>query len=93
MAKPFSNFLKEDNTNAGSYGSAAYEQPMHMGHPCFDCGDDVFWNLHLRARKFGEWYKEYYADTDIAAWAKHNKNATFYLRHKDLNLYRKVQST
>lgn len=52
------------------------------GTPYFDCDEDLFYNLHLKAkREPGQWFTKYYQDSNVAAFAKNNKGQSFYLRY------------
>ena len=58
---------------------------MPCGTPYFNCDhkEDMFWNLHVKARGKGQWFNKHYKDEPVANWARQNKGKSFYLRYQD----------
>jgi hypothetical protein len=63
---------------------------MPCGTPYFNVNDDLFFSLHLKARKHKQWFDKHYKDSNVASWARKNKGKNFYLRHPDYDMFRKV---
>ncbi len=65
---------------------------MPCGTPYFDCGhrEDMFWDLHVKARGKGQWFNKHYKDEPVANYARSNKGKNFYLKLNDM--FRKVKA-
>ena len=84
--------LKDKLKEVSTMSSVAVPQgptgQMKCGTPYFDCDEDMFYSLHLKKRKSGQWFRKHYKDSEVANWARKNKGKSFYLKHN--NMFRKV---
>ncbi len=66
---------------------------LACGTPYFKCNDNMFFSLHLKARKNRGWFNKHYKDTNVAGWARKNKGKGFYLKHEDSGMFRKIKAS
>ena len=82
----------EEETN-----STAVEIPqngcgtMPCGTPYYTVDDDLFFTLHLKKREKGQWYNKHYKDSAVADFARRNPRRSFYLKHRELGMFRKIK--
>lgn len=60
------------------------------GYPYFDADEDMFFNLHRKKRKSGQWFDKYYKFSEVAKFARNNRGKAFYLKYNDM--YRKIKA-
>jgi hypothetical protein len=85
-----SDLTEETGTSAVAMPDGPLQNKMPCGTPYFDCDEDDFFSLHLKAKRNpGQWYKKYYGQ-DVGDWAKNNKGKSFYLKHNEM--FRKIRN-
>ena len=59
------------------------EPIFYAGKRCFNCDEDLFWNLPKRKRQHKQWYNKFYQNSDIANYARSNK-CPFFIQHNGM---------
>lgn len=82
----------DEETAAGDVATPPVGTPdgSLSGKPYFNVKDDTFWSLHLKKRKERQWYKTYYKDESVCKWCQKNPNKSFYIRHDETGIFRKI---
>ena len=86
------NIEEETTTDAIPTDIGVPTGKMSCGTPYFKVNDDIFFGLHLKARKNRQWFDKHYKNTNVGGWCRKNKGRGFYLKHEENEMFRKVKA-